>query len=85
MSKKDNRTNRGRNPNRGEQYLNGQYVYYKSLRIDPYYPILAQNVDINLATHLETASNFETIAAQFESMGNAELTKEQQILKEKFG
>jgi len=35
-----------RNPLRGFQYLNGNYVYYQRLRTDGYYPGLADAVNI---------------------------------------
>ena len=62
-----------RNPLRGIQYLNGNYVYYQRLRTDGYYPNLAQAVNIRQKLQIKEASNLEFIASFFESAAASEL------------
>ena len=78
----------GRN---GIEYLHGQYVYYRRLRTDGFYPGLADIVfgangeDGAFAQTLGRVSNLENIANYFINASNSELQKETALLAEKFG
>lgn len=74
-----------RNPLRGFQYLNGNYVYYQRLRTDGYYPGLADAVNIRQSLQVKEASNLEFIASFFENAAASELQKELDLLIKKFG
>lgn len=72
-------------PYRGFQYAHGDYVYYQRLRTDGYYPFLASVVNARQMIHVKEASDLEMIAGFFSNAASAELTKELNLLNEKFG
>lgn len=74
-----------KNPTRGFQYLNGNYVYYQRLRTDGYYPQLADRVNFRQLARVKRASNLERIAQFFQNAANAEAKKETELLTKKFG
>lgn len=78
--KRDNR-----HPTRGFQYLHGNYVYYRRLSTDGYYPALAEQVNVRQLAIIDEATNLEAISQYFFNMADIELTKEMDLLHKKFG
>lgn len=74
-----------RNPMRGFQYLRGDYVYYQRLRTDGYYPNLGEHVNFRQFARVKKASNLSRISQFFNNAAAAELSKEKDLLIQKFG
>lgn len=85
MSKKDTRTHRGRNSMRGQDYINGEWVYYQSLNSYDVYPILRDfSIPVYSAT-IDYLADLNRLSDFFLTASDQELAKEQAMLEKVFG
>ena len=71
---KDNR--RGRNTNRGIDYLNSNWVYYKRLQYSNIYPVLRDMAVPLYEYRMEKLANLDRLAQFFSDAASTELAKE---------